>query len=696
MGKQEIVGDEIAATVEQHRAQFRQLLAINPNYFGTLAASDFSAVIAKQGDTTYESLHCVSYSPERDRLEATISVRKGLGFSGGLCGSGSHEHVRFYVSYNDGTTWQDAGVGSSDVHDLPAARDCHDVSVFPLSYVLGVGFSPKRSRCAKPTLPLVRAILSWELVPPANEPDWAPVWGSVRQCHFYVRPRGFVFSDIASKLSKEVLAEIPNYVLEQPPIPIPDPGPVETLTLTQTHSLYEKSEVPLHRYALPHVMSSVTSSPVLANEISKLGIDLSSLIDLIVSPGAGDTSYEQLYCVGLDNNANELVAAFQVKKTSGYSGGPCTAGSTEYVAFWSDFGDKCTYEYLGTVPVTAHDFHPLPDGGLCVAAVLPVDVSKFRRDCEHPVFGRVRAVLSWGTPPSTTDPDAVPHWGNRVDAHVQLRPGTVHNQPILTHVGGVNVTNTSNVTGLTTGSATIAANSFLVGPDCPFAGFVEVRGAPAPAGGQVYRLMARNVTQNGSPSPLVGSFAVDPFLAPSVTVTPGPDGWTPWLPWSQNTDGVLGGFAPGGDDLWEITVELQGAGQIDSHRFRADNTLMSTVDLTHPDNAGSLTVFTSGQCRWDLTQPLNGRFTARDLHFASWSISVLGGPTGNPTGWTLSTPGNLPSTSQTVISGQQFSLNLAALDPCGYVVRLTIADKAIVDSAAQNHATSLDRGICLE
>jgi hypothetical protein len=41
-----------------------------------------------------------------------------------------------------------------------------------------------------------------------------------------------------------------------------------------------------------------------------------------------------------------------------------------------------------------------------------MDLGALRRTCDTPVIGRVRAVLSWGTPPSTVDPDALPHWGN--------------------------------------------------------------------------------------------------------------------------------------------------------------------------------------------------------------------------------------------------------------------------------------------
>jgi hypothetical protein len=75
--------------------------------------------------------------------------------------------------------------------------------------------------------------------------------------------------------------------------------------------------------------------------------------------------------------------------------------------------------------VAVHDISPLPEGGLCYAAILPVDLTHQRRSCKEPKELRIRAVLSWNVPPSTSDPDAEPVWGNILDAHVQVGPGPV-------------------------------------------------------------------------------------------------------------------------------------------------------------------------------------------------------------------------------------------------------------------------------
>ena len=77
--------------------------------------------------------------------------------------------------------------------------------------------------------------------------------------------------------------------------------------------------------------------------------------------------------------------------------------------------------------------------------------------------------------------------------------------------------------------------------------------------------------------------------------------------------------------------------------------------------------------------PLSGTFVARDKHFYSWSIGVAGGP-GGPIPPTPLTVG-IGSGTQTPLAGEPFTIDLSALAPCGYVVRLSVADRAVVDSA---------------
>src|SRR2546429_2310074 len=47
------------------------------------------------------------------------------------------------------------------------------------------------------------------------------------------------------------------------------------------------------------------------------------------------------------------IGPLTIKRPNGYSGGLCTAGSQEYVAFWVDWGSG--WSYAGTTSVSVHD-----------------------------------------------------------------------------------------------------------------------------------------------------------------------------------------------------------------------------------------------------------------------------------------------------------------------------------------------------
>ena len=81
-----------------------------------------------------------------------------------------------------------------------------------------------------------------------------------------------------------------------------------------------------------------------ANEIQ----GLSGFFQLVTD---GNTDFEELRCVGLRPGLDLLEGVLTVKKSSGYSGGLCTTGSTEYVAFWIDFGTGGGFTYMGTATV---------------------------------------------------------------------------------------------------------------------------------------------------------------------------------------------------------------------------------------------------------------------------------------------------------------------------------------------------------
>jgi len=684
--------------LEPTRSGFRKLLAANPNYFGTSPNLGLKAVNAMAGNTSYEEVECVSYSPSRDRIEATIHVKRSYGYSGGPCSAGSFEYVRFYIDYGGG--WEDAGLAAVNVHDIPDGEDCRGDANHPISYVCGVDHAPRRKYCGSPVLPAIRAILSWNLVPSPADPDWQPPWGNVHDCRAQISPRRFWIKDILDKFPAELVASVPEYVLENPPFPDPDPGPLKPIALDALAIHYKGKDVPTHRFAFNALTLAAEPGADLAafagnaNLAKEAGFDLGDVLKKIEEDDSGNTTYEELECLGLDGGLESLVATFKVKLSSGYSGPPCSAGSTEYVAFWSDWGnDECKLEYLDTVKTTVHDYEKIDDG-ICYAAILKVDLGKFRRSCEKPFLPRVRAVLSWNSPPSTTDPDDVPFWGNRVDRHVQIEPGVAYDGTArFTKVGGVAANMVDLGTGLTLPGAVITPSTTPLPNNCPFYGEIELRGPLDPAlAGHPYRIRAANVDAGGSHY-LTTPFSTEDSNGDPVTVTPDPiNGWVTWPTWMSNAEGILGRNTPGTENRWDFTLEFDVAGNVvDTARTQMDNTVKNVAELTDTVNAGDLELVTAGPCKVPHGL-LELVYIARDKHFLNWSIVVLGGPGGAPL------PPSLSGTSQTPFTGTTAFLDFSdpMIAPCGYVVRLTITDRAIVNSKSLGHHTTVDRGLCLE
>jgi hypothetical protein len=156
---------------EVARKNLRLLLLANPNHFGNLTESSFQAVLGIREDQSYESIGCIRYSRKLERLRASIKIKQDSGYSGNSRTNGSKEYVRFYLSYDGGTIWQDQGSLAIDVFDVPGPK--------PLEYAVTLPISPEEEFWLFQSLPKVRAILSWNSPPPAGAPDWTPVWGNV-------------------------------------------------------------------------------------------------------------------------------------------------------------------------------------------------------------------------------------------------------------------------------------------------------------------------------------------------------------------------------------------------------------------------------------------------------------------------------------------------------------------------------------
>lgn len=408
------------------RLQFSQLIAENPNHFGNFAEIKLPPADTHSNDTAFEELTYVGYNPDLGVLEAVVQIKQPSGYLGGNRTDGSYEYVRFYV--DTGSGFQHAGMVAINVHDQPNDADDAKNQAKPLSYAASVPYSPPSCEdCNDPVLPLVRAILSWQSIP--SDPAFPVAWGNSLDCRIPLKPRAATILDVIENLLDEGV--LPTEAREKtatvPSIPLPPSEPTP-LTLAQLAELYsgKEAQVPTHRFGYVEVHDALSApsvnSELVANkmaEFAALKIDWSKMVEALMEKDA-DASFEQLDCVGLEGTpgTERLVATFRLKQTAGYSGNLCSAGSFEYVAFWADWDNMCAFTYLGTVPVKVHDINRASSEDLCYMAVLPVDLSEHRSKFDTPKIARIRAVLSWAIPPSTTNPNTQNFWGNSIDTLV--------------------------------------------------------------------------------------------------------------------------------------------------------------------------------------------------------------------------------------------------------------------------------------
>jgi hypothetical protein len=697
---------------EKERSQFHQLLITNPNYFGNLKTDKFKPVLKLVHETSYEELTCVSFNPLQNLLEAHVRIKLDTGYGGDLCHPGTLEYVRFYVDYGAG--WQDAGLVAFDVHDIAHKLDCAKRVDKPLSYVASIPYAPQRDACNHPVLPKVRAILSWHNQPLANQPNWSPIWGNVLDQHVQIPPRQRKLMDVMDMIALQVgkVIELPLELLpvkEFPiPIPEPDPPPFEELVkLYASASAGRKAAstagaVQAHRLATADIAASTAASAfsqgALLEKVTlykSLGLDYAKIVVALAETQA-DVSYEEIECLGLDTNRGLLAATFKVKRPFGYSGQLCSYGSFEHIAFWADWDNTCKWTYLGTTSIKVHDFDPIPGDGLAFTATLKVNLAEHGRSCHEPKMARIRAVLSWSTPPSTTNPDALTTWGNRADTHVVVPPAPQVLGPGIAIIGGVGVADINiSADGMTKPNAKFAlygtpADPFVVTRECPFGGLITIQGAPpvSPSPIAKYRVWVQNITQGLAPMKLTRKiWVVDNNGVGSYNVPNPADGFFNYLGNLQNIDDLLAYWDSAGDDKWAVWLEFG-----DASGNPLGTTGLHSIQLDNTGPATDIHISSGGDCK-DFVQDvtITGAFTATDLNFGHYEIHAV--PLSMSPNPVSPTSGTAP------VAGGAWSLDTSSpshMAPCGYVVELRAYDRSIVGSQPGSWNSGYDDvGLCL-
>jgi hypothetical protein len=713
----------IAATsIPIERAKFNALILANPNHFGNLKDSALKAVKAMAGNTTYEELKCVGYNPDTNLLKGVVWLKLTSGYSGGICSNGSQEYVRFYISFDNGSTWQDQGIANFAAYDVPGAK--------PFEFAVTVAAQHYSTWCFRESLPKVRAILSWNFPPPPNTPGFVPVWGNVVEAHIQIHPRRLFYID---DLLKEAKIQLPKEFAQLIDPKLQIAAPVATAASTASLlALYKDKGVTEHRTLFAEVQKHI-SNPAhtaayaayeSAGPFAQIGVDIGAIINAIDKTN-GDTAYEELQCIGLDPNGLEnLVGILKIKRPYGYSGTQCQPGSKEYVAFWVDWGSGWQWE--GTAQLNVHDFTTIPADGLVYAVAQPINLAIHRKPCTQGVVtAKVRAILSYAVSPPPADPDYTPTWGNRLETLIHIYPGvSVHPgdyTPYLEGVCGVSSCSINQVTGFAPG-------------DRPFGGSVSIfgfiPGAPdiSAANRPLYRCSVRKA------GTMAWQHLNDPFgvtiekqLGGGIpTFTPGtqmvgandyytyldappsPAGWQQVFPshllaqW--NTSGKTG--------LWEIMIEaadstmtsLFSAGMV---TCVVDGTTRQNV-IIDLDNAAPLTslAITGVQhggvgpflpavdcATFKVGDVIQGSYSVTDEHFGSLSLTVQ--PIAHAHGAGVVPPSRSYPIVPTVGESGTWTLNTAGMDPCGYTIQLSTSDRTIVNCVTTWQNNGAFVGFCL-
>jgi len=677
----------IHADLIKHRNNFTKLLISNPNYFGNLDAQNLpKAVFPIKGNTQYENLGCIGLEPQFDLLKTVLYINQDTGYSGEICSAGSQEYVRFYLSYDDGLTWQDQGVTSITVHDVK-----HDGR---LEYALEMPIKPEKISCKKVNQILARAILSWNVPPPPNAPNYTPIWGNAVEAYVLVRPASqFNLKDI---LSADFIKDFSSAIIPEQIITLkPQPQPLHAILAS-----YEKQGVELHRAVFP-MLNELSQSPV---QLSKLQSPLLNLQQLPILGGLnidwtkvlgaientdGNIDYEELNCIGLQPRASvdHLVGILKVKKPQGYSGNLCSKGSQEYVRFYMDFG--AGWQDMGLSSVQVYDLNELPKSGLHYAVLLPVNLDQYRNPCQKgPIFAKMRAIMSWNSPPPANTPNFKPTWGNAEETTVLLTSKHTNSTglpaPAITAVCGQSVADINQSTGLLTNGGFSKA---------PFANSLwksgHIGNAPDASSGGVnrlkYRLMASVDGVNFNPVTTAFDIRTEQLIGGSwnfpapFSLTPLADGFVEYqedlvdpIQTFVNLD-ILGVLHTAGDDnpyRW-LRIDVKDA-------VNPAIVYSSEVVKVRVDNAAPTATITmdQGPCSdINVGDSITGTYVTADEHFDNVSMAVLGAGGGT----VIKTPTAGPS-----LTGESgtWSVSTTGMTPCGYVVQLTSHDRAIIGYAS--------------
>ncbi|MBN2001451.1 hypothetical protein JW935_28155 [candidate division KSB1 bacterium] len=744
----QIVKEKSDTRIEKERVLFKELLQQNPNYFGNVSlegvSGNFPQVSKISYNTKYEELTCVGLYPEDDVLEAVIQIKLPYGFKGSLCSAGSHEYVAFYIDYNDGNGFMSVGSAADvNVHDLAFVNN------EKLFYAVRKPFTPlQRTVCDSPQVVKVRAILSWEHIP--TGPSYHPVWGNVEDRWVQIKPKKVPLVFIPPPYYEMGFDPVifPKIIPKEEVIPFDPFPPVDQVMVSGSpedikeyidrsiqaeKEIKKEGRVEAERRDFQKLIKkninyfgSITTSKkpadimeavyklpqkTIQELLPKLAVNPDLLTPVVTF--LNNTSYEELLCVGLYPEQDLLEAVIEVKRPYGFNGDLCTMGSTEYVAFYIDWGSG--YQYEGTATVGVHDIPSAASNKLYYAVQHTIqNIGPKLKNCTIENIVKVKAVLCWNHDPAPYGHSYNPPWGNKLVRNVQIRPDS--GVSVVCDIEIVNDIHTDDIkqSGSSEGLAVKIKSDGTTDiwtHDRPFGGIIACWGNINIPGTVYYRFLYSE-NSGASWNPVKDSRRARNFWGTTIYRNPDADGWFSKAEYdidvgNYSLTALVHWNSAGKNNLYKLCLECGDAGknsipgQSCEVSLRLDNVwpeMFTFGGTPSPLPAKGVTVKDAGN-NYRKCSTFNGSEAIKifgnfsDLYFCYYNLNVFGGNI-DVLGYSVNDgryDAGIPGINDQGIIGaadgslgrEMFSLNLCTVPQtsskvkCAYGIELTVSDRCI-------------------
>src|SRR5262249_35518004 len=152
------------------------------------------------------------------------------------------EYVRFFLTSDNGTNWQDLGLTSFTAYDIPEGTE----GAKRLEYDVTLQINPSKKVCFINNICRVRAILSWNVPPPPVDPNFTPVWGTAHDPYIQIDPlKLLILGDFLKEADLKLPPQIEAALALSQALPASQP---KALGAAELRALYKDKGVEPHRF----------------------------------------------------------------------------------------------------------------------------------------------------------------------------------------------------------------------------------------------------------------------------------------------------------------------------------------------------------------------------------------------------------------------------------------------------------------